>query len=87
LPVPPRASFYVHLGPSPVCKPDDRLKARTYLAKIQHTIDLGGWSSTERRRLYRLRDRWHARAYGEDSRFKQWGTRPGRTPQGNGDHC
>jgi len=41
-------------------------------------IDQGGWKPGERTRLYRLRDKWKARAEGKDPRFNVAGTRAGR---------
>lgn len=75
---PLRSAYSGILGDSPDCDPGDRTKAKEFLQRIEIAIETGGWTSGERTRLYRLRDKWKARAEGKDARFEVAGTRAGR---------
>ncbi len=76
--VKPRSCYASTIGDSPVLAAGDRAGARRFLLRVESAIDQGGWSSLERTRLYRLRDKWRSRASGQDRRFNLVGTRPGR---------
>lgn len=71
----PRPPAYAHLLNIPVCSPDDRKVARSVLAQIEGTIDRGGWTRNERTRLYRMRNKWRARAEGKDPYYRVFGNR------------
>jgi hypothetical protein len=73
-----RSTYAELIGDSPVLKPADHQGAQAFLDRIDRAIEQGGWSAGERTRLYRMRDKWAARAAGNDARFEIAGTRPGR---------
>lgn len=69
---------YRHLiGLTPQCKAGDRVTARAYLTRIEAAIEHGGWTRSEWRRLYKLRDKWQARATGRDPRYDEIGNASG----------
>ncbi len=74
----PRACYFAELGDSPSLEAGDRAGAKRFLMRLEVVIDRGGWSTSERNRLYRLRDKWQRRAAGTDPRFMIAGTKPGR---------
>lgn len=74
---PYRSAYHALLGPRPSA-PGDFEGARQYLARINAALDRGGWTKTERNRLYELRVTWERRARGQDARFRRVGLRPGR---------
>lgn len=74
------AAYRHALGPSPECRPDDRLTARAYLARIEAVTEQCGWNRQERDALYRMRDLWRKRAAGQDARFLVAGTKRGTLP-------
>lgn len=77
----PLPACYRHIiGPTPKCGSGDVRSAKIFLDKILAAIDEGGWSSSEFSRLYRLRDKWQARASGLNARFMVVGNKSG-TPQ------
>ena len=64
----PAAYRYI-LGPTPKCRPSDHISAKSYLIRIEHAIELGGWTRSEWRRLHALEKKWRHRANGTDPRF------------------
>lgn len=72
------AGYRTILGDVPKCGPGDLDAAKRYLARIERALEHGGWTRSERNRLYRLRDKWQARADGKDPRYNVVGTRGGR---------
>jgi hypothetical protein len=81
-----RSAYYPIIGDAPDCGPGERDKARAHWERIEKAIEIGGWSGPERTRLYRLRDKWKARAEGKDARFEVAGTRAGRLDSRTEDH-
>lgn len=65
------------LGKTPNIKSGDTQAAGLYLTRVQSAIDKGGWTRGEWTRLYKLRNKWKARASGEDARFNIVGNRRG----------
>lgn len=78
-----RAAYWSILGGhSPRCAPRDRATAKSFLRRIEHAIEVGGWTRNEWRNLHKLYEKWSARATGRDPRFDEVGTRPGRLDRG-----
>lgn len=71
------AAYRHMIGPTPNCLPGDKESARIYHNRILAAIEHGGWTRSEWQRLYKLRDKWKARAEGTDQRFKEVGNRQG----------
>ncbi|MEE9569253.1 MAG: hypothetical protein V3W37_07700, partial [Candidatus Binatia bacterium] len=74
---------YTHLlPPLPVCPAgeifENQVKAKSYLYSINQLIVRGGWAHKERASLYTMRDKWQARAEGNDKLFIIRGNRVGR---------
>lgn len=69
------AAYRYLIGPTPKCLPSDRITARSYLTKIEHAIEVGGWTRSEWRRLHGLKNKWKARANGQDARFNLIGNK------------
>lgn len=78
----PISSYHSIVGDSPECGPGDHRTARRHLERINRAIEHGGWTETERSRLYRLQAKWALRANGEDPRFEIVGTQNGRLSKG-----
>lgn len=71
------ASFRYLVGPAPKLNRADFTGARAHLTRILSAIEYGGWTRSEWARLYRMRDKWMARATGQDPRFNEIGNRTG----------
>ena len=76
-----RASYTSLLGEAPTLGPSDRTGALQFADKLSRVIRKGGWSRSERNRLYRLRRIWRRRASGLDIRFNIVGNRRGHVHQ------
>ena len=64
------------LGAHPPIVNDPGMAAQ-YVHIIRVTLDRATLSTTERRRLYKLRAKWERRAAGKDVRWTLYGSRPG----------
>lgn len=78
-----RAAYWHMLGgSSPKCRPRDRATAKAFCNRIEKAIERGGWTRNEWRNLHQLYERWSRRANGQDPRFEEVGTAPGRLERG-----
>lgn len=71
------AAYRYLLGPTPECPAGDRVTAGRFLRRILAAIEVGNWTKSEWRRLYKMRDKWKARSTGENHRFNEVGNRRG----------
>lgn len=78
-----RSTIWSEIGEAPVCGPADHAQAETFWYRIVKAIDKaaygsdpeeGGWSPSERVRLYQLEKKWRKRKDGLDPRFEVVGT-------------
>ena len=68
------------VGDPPTCGPDDRVTARQMVERLDGAIRRGGWSLSEKNRLYNRRAKWRRRAVGQDLQYRLRGTTGGRIP-------
>lgn len=73
----PRSAYSLIVGDVPILTPGDRHGAEMFLMQIERAIEQGGWTRAEWNRLYRMREKWKARAQGKCARFNLFGNRQG----------
>lgn len=64
-------------GPAPTTTTGDKQAAQAYLNRLNHAIDVGGWTSSEAAGLYLAKRVWQSRAKGEDHRYAEVGNKSG----------
>lgn len=77
-----RSTYLQITGGTPELRPDDRAGAWVMVRRIDAALEKGGWTKNENRRLHGMREKWLARANGQDLRFRVMGNKSGGMNEG-----